>query len=265
MATGDLNEALNVVGNLGKSLRKSTQQYSDYIDKLTEGKSTATDRRELREQERSVKALVKTSDALEKLYDKTTDLQKEKENGLKSTKKTSKELKKLAKDLHKVSPKTFTKEMVKDFEKVGDDVTSVNSAFGILRHEIDKNSKTTKKQTVVDANALKLAHKRQNASKVWVAAIKNSTAKWFSFDKGIDLVTIALIRSFKQIEQAQMHQVGMYSMVSDGLGTLAYSLSLAPEEMQKFVINNKTIMLSMQEDYTNLKDAVGKTTAMMTK
>jgi len=264
MASGEINEALSAINAFGLSLRNSTKQYSAFIDKMENHNDTASDRRELRAQENGIKVLKKTSDALGDLQDKSDKLKKENEMQTKNSKKTSKELKKLARDLHKASPQTFTKEMVKSFDNAGNDAASVRSAFNVLNAEITKSTKVTNSRMQTDVKAMKQTYQATQALKDRTAALKSSVKGLFTFERGMTAITASLKRSFDQLEYAQQKQIGMYSIIGEGIKSSALKMGLAPEEMQKFVGENKNLFLSMQEDYTSVNDAVRQNVSMLT-
>lgn len=265
MATGEINEALSAINAFGQTLKRNTKQYTAFMDDMESRDFGASSNRALRAQENGIKVLKKTADALEGLQDKTDKLKAENELGTKNSKKTSKELKKLAKDLHKASPKTFTKEMAKSFDSVGDDAASIQSAFNILNNEIKESAKVVDDKTKVDIQQMRQTYKSTQALKDKATALKSTIKGLFTFERGMTAITASLKRSFDQLEYAQQKQIGMYSIIGDGLETTAFKMSLAPEEMQKFVGENKTLFLSMKEDYSGVNDAVHKNVAMMTK
>lgn len=265
MATGELNEALSAIGSFGKTLRKSTSEYTAFIDNLERNNSVSDDRKELRERERNIKSLQKTSSTLEKLQESAAKLERENDGSTGQVKKTAKEFHKLAKHLKKSDPGAVTEEMMDSFKDLGDDSEKLEKAFETLNKAVDESITKHKIKASEETKNLKQTYATNFALKDKVTALKSTVAGLFSFEKGMTAVVTSLLRTMKEVEFAQQHQIGLYGGISDVADSMAYSMSLAPDEMQKFVAKNRALFLSMEEPYDNLRDAVGQTTNMMTR
>lgn len=265
MASGEINEALTQIGVFAKSLRKSTKEYSDFIDQMARQNGTDTERKDLRAKERSIKASKQASDALEDLQQDAEDLKTQNEKAAKVTAKSTKAFTKLVKRINKVSPSTITESMKESFKDIGKDSTKLSRPYDRLNVAMDDRVKQIKEVTKLRKTQAKSIYQTNYALKDKVSAIKSNISSMFSLDKGIALVVSSITRIMAQNEKALGHQIGMYSAVSDGLDSFAFQMSLTPEAMQDFAISMKTIALSSSDDYDSLHGAMGNTVKMMSE
>jgi hypothetical protein len=264
---GELNEALSAIGNLGNSLKSATRQYKESVDDLRNlhaNTNAGKSRRADAEKKAEIDLTKKNADALNELYQEVIKTKAEYKRGGVVSKESTANLQRMANDVKRLKIKDTGAVFDKALDKMTTHTKITTADLKKYGEIVSKQTHRQEKNIQSKINEFQSTNKVQKGLDKLTDSARSAARTFFSIEAGITNITAGFARSFDELEFAQQHQIGMYSMMSDGFTSMAYSMSLAPEEMQKFVVANKALIVSSAQGYENLSGAIKQSVNILT-